>query len=986
MLSDSPTLLLALTAVAGLLQRCQGWSDEDLLLPPINSSNRFLANLEVDVRFSKRSVEESDAAPDASPLQTLSQCNVSVQRLLPTSLVARWDSSFGFQCDVLIYTTNNHGRAFFSAAFNRAISPVVIEHLGVTGGQQELRLCVGCGMSRYRRFGQGRARGQQSGDQVTFCCVDFSLDELKGDKRFQRLSLTPDRGTTLSITSSQAKGCKVCTVARSPPQCNTSLLLKQATPVSVEFQCSRPQDVFSVEVVRNIECTAKSCSSHIVQADSGSLPLLGFNRKYTWNLKASVRPPKAFKLDFTSIGLRQIDPSERCPDSHSYTLQATGTVTVGKFCRTGHIQSAQILSKGKFSLDVPAGQSLQNGQFLVSVGEEIKSLAKITLTLPKGTSLSQLLSPNYPDSFPDNDVIEWYFQVPDKHKTTVKLLKLTQPRCLAKETALEYHTKGRGASALRLSDPQLEQTGNFSLMLRNCKMDRIRAGSPGLSLNLTVSSSPGSSSPVSCEVDVSRMEGLSLHFEKLRPASGCEMKMNSVLKEKITVTSVSELTFQGCLPEDIQITATRLIGCSQLKDCPKTPASLSVPQQLPSCLPAPLRSVTWTLRPPEHGTVEFTSPMGRLKQSLPGQLCNDSIIIDMAEGDGARIGRFCHQGVIETMEIHTNVSVTVSGIEDEAQRRQRTSLKPVLNVALKEEIPERYIFTVFPKSDAPVLLASPGWPAGMKPQSTVSWLVSVPQSMEAHLRFDKVSQPKCSDLHTNIRVQRVGYLEEDYSRREDEKAESQITVSKSFFLNMSNCLPEKGDFSVVTEITLQKSKSLLLTIILSVVATLLVIFVIVLAVVCVVIRKKKKKKLDHQVSVYNPNGTTFLPGQNSLPETHEDNDVHEYASIDDTLVYTHLLRKGNEIGVYGQFDTYRPFTGHTDSQKPLVPKDAGTGNTQVEAYQNFKSTSQVAPLLPTRPLSHGKNLVDNEIYQTEDESEEEHSPSLGPRLEPEGGN
>ncbi|KAM9783096.1 transmembrane protein 158 [Neosynchiropus ocellatus] len=192
MLNLCRTLLLALTAVLGPLPRSQGWSDEDLLLPPVNSSNRFLANLEVDVRFTKRSVEESDAS-----LQSLSQCNVSVQRLLPTSLVARWDSSFGFQCDVLIYTTNNHGRAFFSAAFNRAISPVVIEHLGITGGQQELRLCVGCGMSRYRRFNQARLRGHSSGDQVSFCCVDFSLDELKGDKSW-RLNRKPIESTLVA--------------------------------------------------------------------------------------------------------------------------------------------------------------------------------------------------------------------------------------------------------------------------------------------------------------------------------------------------------------------------------------------------------------------------------------------------------------------------------------------------------------------------------------------------------------------------------------------------------------------------------------------------------------------------------------------------------------------------------------------------------------------------------------------------------------------
>lgn len=196
MLNKSPSLLLALTTVAGILQRCHGWSDEDLLLPPINSTNRFLANLEVDVRYSKRSVEESEASSDSS-LQPLSQCNVSVQRLLPTSLVASWDSNFGFQCDVHIYTTNNRGKAFFSAAFNRETSPVIIEHLGITGGQQELRLCVGCGLSRYRRFGHGRSRGQQTGDPINFCCVDFSLDELKGDTSW-RLNRKPIESTLVA--------------------------------------------------------------------------------------------------------------------------------------------------------------------------------------------------------------------------------------------------------------------------------------------------------------------------------------------------------------------------------------------------------------------------------------------------------------------------------------------------------------------------------------------------------------------------------------------------------------------------------------------------------------------------------------------------------------------------------------------------------------------------------------------------------------------
>ena len=121
------------------------------------------------------------------------------------------------------------------------------------------------------------------------------------------------------------------------------------------------------------ECSARSCDGHVVQTDAGLNDLQAFDRRFTWNLNAS--PPNAFRIDFASEGLRQINQSERCPDGHSYTLQAfqtTGEVVLGRFCRVGQISSAQILNQGSFSLDVPAGQKLQSGQFDVSVGEEIK--------------------------------------------------------------------------------------------------------------------------------------------------------------------------------------------------------------------------------------------------------------------------------------------------------------------------------------------------------------------------------------------------------------------------------------------------------------------------------------------------------------------------------------------------------------------------------------------------------------------------------------
>lgn len=133
------------------------------------------------------------------------------------------------------------------------------------------------------------------------------------------------------------------------------------------------------------------------------------------------------------------------------------------------------------------------------------------------------------------------------------------------------------------------------------------------------------------------------------------------------------------------------------------------------------------------------------------------------------------------------------------------------------------------------------------------------------------------------------------------------------------------------------------------------------------------------MSVYNPNGTSFLPGPNGFPLKQGDNEEHEYASIDDTLVYTHLLRNGQEAGTYGQFSEYRPFAGHSDSQRPLISKDAEDR----EGGAQKRPSAPQGPPLPTRPLSHG--LVDNVIYQPQDQ-EEERSVTLGPRMEPEGGN
>lgn len=108
---------------------------------------------------------------------------------------------------------------------------------------------------------------------------------------------------------------------------------------------------------------------------------------------------------------------------------------------------------------------------------------------------------------------------------------------------------------------------------------------------------------------------------------------------------------------------------------------------------------------------------------------------------------------------------------------------------------------------SPSLLATPNWPQGMNPPSTVSWIVTLPSQYQALMQFVNISQPKCKDRHTSIKVKMLGQEEEIMSRREDEQAEDKLLVPHSFYLNMSNCIPDEGQFGAVIKITLQKKTS-----------------------------------------------------------------------------------------------------------------------------------------------------------------------------------
>lgn len=114
-----------------------------------------------------------------------------------------------------------------------------------------------------------------------------------------------------------------------------------------------------------------------------------------------------------------------------------------------------------------------------------------------------------------------------------------------------------------------------------------------------------------------------------------------------------------------------------MASCPAI--SLAVPK-LDPCLPMPLHSFTWHVSIPEDSTVELVSPTGSLKQSLPGQECNQTVSLNLADDNGVSVGDFCFDGIIQNVQVHTNVSITAT-----TRDFSKTS-GPFLNVSFSQEI------------------------------------------------------------------------------------------------------------------------------------------------------------------------------------------------------------------------------------------------------------------------------------------------------------
>ncbi|XP_067468699.1 CUB domain-containing protein 1 [Thunnus thynnus] len=793
--------------------------------------------------------------------------------------------------------------------------------------------------------------------------LDKTIFTVKASRRAGRMmSVTPDPKTIITISRVTSEpDCSVC-VGKEPDQkCDPKrLTLRDPRNTSVEFTCPQPQDVFSVEINREIDCTETSCSGNIVQAESSLFP--DFNRTFTWDLK--VLSIRSFQLDFPEAGMQQIPNQETCPDEHTYSLVTylrTGVATIGTFCRGGTVTTVQVRYKGRVSLQVPGDRKLDPVDFKLSVGPETSMVAIVKVNLPRGVSDTDFISPNYPGDFPDKQQMQWNFTVPGMHNYSVRFLDHTAPECLNNAVAVEYQKENKKVTKLSLTDPQpAHQQGSFKMVLKNCETNRTLQGL-GLKYRVSVMRS---GHPVLCTVDLTKHQGVSLQIEAVGADPYCEMSINSKVEKKINVAAGTKasLSFLDCPSEDLRLTASKVIGCQNVASCSST--LLNVPK-LDSCLPMPLHSFTWHVNIPMDSTIDLMSPTGSLQQSLLGQECNSSLSLHVEESDGVSVGDFCSDGTIEKLQVHANISITAKG------RDFSKTKGPFLNVSFSPEIPETIIYRVTPTMSSPTLLATPNWPQGMRPFSTVSWIVTVPSMYQAQLQFVNVSQPKCNDRHTAIKVKMLGYEEEIMSRREDEEVE-ELLLPQSFYLNMSNCIPEEGKFGAVTKIILEK-KTNFLAIILGI-AGVILLLLIVLAAVCIITKKKKQDQANIESSIYIGKGSIFRPGDRHFTKARSDNESHVYASIDESMVYGHLLGDSSYAdSVQDHFksmpvDSYHTFMGPTDADLPVIKEP--DPEPEMDQYRTFLDPSET--FIPSRPRTpidrqdslgfQDRRMVDNELY------------------------
>uniref|UniRef100_A0A3Q2P8N9 CUB domain-containing protein n=1 Tax=Fundulus heteroclitus TaxID=8078 RepID=A0A3Q2P8N9_FUNHE len=618
--------------------------------------------------------------------------------------------------------------------------------------------------------------------------------------------MTVTIGPTSTVVLSRDLGqseCEVCVPGGTSPDCSSTVkTLKSAEKLPLEFSCMKPQDVF--------KCTKSSCTPAGAEVDPELFK--DFKKTMTWDI--SVPEMTTLTLDFPKDGLKEISASENCDDDFLYTVKhatSDGQMKTSSYCKGGTVSKLDLFGWDKtFTLLLLFDNGLRRVKRLeliriVIFPSVFEVRGKVRVGRIKNVTPSYLLTPNYPRDFPDQQQMQWEFTIPSKHNYTVNFLKHSAPECLNGDVVVEYQKEDTKVTKLTLTDPQpREEQGSFKLVLKNCETN-------------------------------STLTGLSLSYRVSLKRSGIPGKSWGNLQSYLVETSTTaKLSFLDCPDDGFNLT------CENVTSCPST--SLSVPT-LDSCLLMPLQSVTWKVIIPTEAKLDLVSPTGSLRQSLPGLECDQSSSLHLASDEGFSIGDFCSDGVIQSIQVPTGVSVTAT------ERDFSKSSMPLLN------------FTVSPKSTGKTIIY-----------------------------FTQCFIFICLDL---------------------------------------NC-------------------------------------------VFICSCRKKKSKIRSQASIYMGQGNIFRPNDQHFTKVRSDNDSHVYDSIDETMVYGHLLTNS----IYNDSvqspktnheESYKTFVGHIDRTVPVInepdPEEGKGHYTLLDPSDALFQPRPRTPVLRQESLGfEDRRMQDNELH------------------------
>ncbi|XP_011355645.2 CUB domain-containing protein 1 isoform X2 [Pteropus vampyrus] len=746
------------------------------------------------------------------------------------------------------------------------------------------------------------------------------------------IALPPGSGITVLIKpGTPTLPVKPCYIIFSKKP-TTMLFIKSGERKAFSFSCQNPENHFIVEIQKNIDCMSGPCPFGEVHLQPPASMLPTLNRTFTWDVQA--HKSIGLELQFSTPRLRQIGPGDSCPDgvTHSISGRIDATaVRIGTFCSNGTVSRIKMQGGVQMALHLPWFHNRNISGFSIANRSSIKRLCIIESVF-EGEGSATLMSANYPDGFPEDELMTWQFVIPAHLRASVSFLHFNVSNCEKKEERVEYYIPGSTTNpeVFRLADKQPgNMAGSFNLSLQGCDQDAQNPGILRLKFQVLVQH-PQNESNVTYVVDLSNERAMSLTIEP-RPIKlsrkfvpGCFVCLESrICSTNLTLThgSKHKITFLCNDLTRLWMNAEKTISCMDHRYCHRKSYFLQVPRDILQ-LPVQLHDFSWKLLVPKDRLSLALVPAQKLQQHTQERICNTSfsyLVASTGPGQDLYFGSFCSGGSIEKIQVKQNMSVTLRTF---APSFQQEVSRQGLTVSFTPYFKEEGVFTVTPDTKSKVYLRTPNWERGLPSLSSVSWNISVPHDQVACLTFTKEQTGLVCQTGRAFMI-----VQEQRTRAEEIFSLEEVLPKPgfrhhSFWVNISNCSPLSGkQLDLLFQVSLTP-RTVDLTIVLIAVVGGGALLLFALGLVICLVKKNRKKKINKgpAVGIYNGNINTQMPMQpKKLQKVRKDSESHVYAVIDDTMVYGHLLQDSNGSFVQPETDTYRPFQGPTGDCPPSPP-------------------------------------------------------------------